>query len=70
MSHLNSIKFIKSGKNKGKILLNKVLYTGFTVGKLPNKFAYIFSEEKDNEGHSMWFNRGGLTFIPIPESIW
>ena len=65
---MNTVKFINSGKNKGKILLDKVLYTGFTVGKLPNKFAYIYDEAEERDGYRAWFNRGGLTYIAIPET--
>ena len=65
---MKSIELVQRGKNKGKILLNSVLYTGYTVGNLPNKFAYIYDEEKDNEGYTHWFNRGGLTYIHVPES--
>ena len=69
-SELPVMKLIRTGKDKGKLLMNKVLYTGFLIGKLPNKFAYIYSEEKDNEGHTQWFNFKGLTYIHIPESPW
>jgi hypothetical protein len=62
---LSTIKFIKRGKNKGKILLNQVLYTGFTIGKIPNKFGFIYDEDEDREGYTKWFNRGGLTYIPV-----
>ena len=67
---MKTFKFISRGKDKGKIKLGSVLYTPFLIGKLPNKFAYIFDEEKDNEGHTKWFNRGGLTYIHIPPSPW
>ena len=62
---LSKIKFIKGGKHKGKILLNQVLYTGFTVGKIPNKFGFIYEADTEREGYSTWFNRGGLTYIPV-----
>ncbi len=66
----NTIKFIKRGKNKGKIMKNGVLYTGFPVGKLPNKFAFIYDENKETDGYTYWFNLGGLTYLNVPESSW
>lgn len=54
----------KSGKLKGQIRLGQVLYTGFTIGQLPNKFAYIFDEYTERDGITKWFNYRGLTFIP------
>jgi hypothetical protein len=54
----------KSFKRRGStIFLNKVEYTGFLIGNLPNKFAYIYDEENDREGVSSWFNYKGWTFI-------
>jgi len=54
----------KSFKRRGStIFLNKVEYTGFLIGNLPNKFAYIYDEENDREGVSSWFNHKGWTFI-------
>lgn len=45
------------------IWLNKVEYTGFLIGNLPSRFAYIYDPEEDREGLSSWFNLHGLTYI-------
>ena len=45
------------------IYLNKVKYTGFPVGYLPKRFAFIYDQENDQEGLSSWFNYKGLTYI-------
>lgn len=63
MSTTNSIKFIKSGKHKGKILLNGVRYIGYLIGSLPKKFAFIYDADEEKDGITQWFNRGGLTYI-------
>ena len=55
---------LKSFKRRGStIFLDKVEYTGFLVGNLPNKFAFIYDQEKEKDGISMWFNHKGWTFI-------
>ena len=43
--------------------LNKVEYTGFPVGELPTRFAFIFNEDKEQDGIASWFNHKGWTFI-------
>jgi hypothetical protein len=43
--------------------LNKVEYTGFPVGQLPNRFAYIYDAETERDGICKWFNFKGWTFI-------
>ena len=45
------------------IYLNKVKYTGFLVGSLPKRFAFIYDQENDQEGLYSWFNYKGLTYI-------
>jgi len=45
------------------IYLNKVKYTGFPVGYLPKRFAFIYDQENDQEGLYSWFNFKGLTYI-------
>jgi hypothetical protein len=55
---------INSFKRRGStIWLNKVEYTGFLVGNLPNRFAFIYNEDKEQDGLSSWFNYKGWTFI-------
>jgi len=69
---MKKIKFYNSKTDKfGKeIRLDGVTYKGYTVGKLPNKFAYIFDELNDREGTTEWFNYKGLTFIEKVEGGW
>ena len=64
-SELSKIKFIKKGKHKGKIKIGSQLFTGFLIGKLPKKFAFIYDEENETDGYYHWFNRGGLTYINV-----
>jgi hypothetical protein len=55
---------VQTFKRRGTtIWLNSVEYTGFYVGNLPKRFAFIYDAENDQEGLSSWFNRGGLTYI-------
>ena len=50
-------------RRNSTVFLNKVEYTGFLVGNLPSRFAYINHETKESEGISSWFNYKGWTFI-------
>lgn len=70
MQITKTIKFIKKGKSAGKILMNQVLYTPYTVGNLPSKFAFIYDEAEEKDGYKHWFNLGGLTYINIQDSSW
>ena len=55
---------VKTFKRRGQtIWLNSVEYTGFTIGNLPKRFAFIYDAEEDLEGLSSWFNHRGWTFI-------
>ncbi len=54
-----SIKFI----NSKTISLDGKLYRGHEVGELPKTFAFIYNEDKDQEGITEWFNYKGLTYI-------
>lgn len=62
----NTIKFL----NKTTIKLNNKTYNGYLVGELPKKFAFIYNEQKDQEGITHWFNYKGLTFVEKQVSIW
>ena len=53
-----SIKFI----NSKTILLDGKLYRGHEVGELPKTFAFIYNEDKDQEGITELFNYKGLTY--------
>tara|TARA_R100000995_G_scaffold978_1_gene692 strand:+ start:1374 stop:1550 length:177 start_codon:yes stop_codon:yes gene_type:complete len=56
---MQTIKFI----SPNKILLNKKLYKGYTISELPTKFAFIYNENKEQDGISEWFNYKGLTYV-------
>ena len=45
------------------VFLNQVEYTGFLIGNLPKRFAFIYDAENDREGLTSWFNHKGWTFI-------
>ena len=63
---MQSIKF----KNSSTIILNGQRYKGYTVGNLPKKFAFIYDEDKEQEGITQWFNYKGLTYVEHNPSIW
>jgi hypothetical protein len=50
-------------RRNSTIWLNKVEYTGFLIGNLPTRFAFIYNEDKEQDGLSSWFNHKGWTFI-------
>lgn len=50
-------------RRESTVFLNKVEYTGFKISNLPARFAFIYDEEKDQEGLYSWFNHKGWTFI-------
>jgi len=55
---------VKTFKRRGtKALLNNKEYTGFPVGELPKRFAFIYDADNDREGIPSWFNHLGWTFI-------
>lgn len=56
--------------NKTTIKLNNTTYKGYNVGELPNRFAFIYNEDKDQEGISSWFNYQGLTYVEHTPTIW
>tara|TARA_R110002050_G_scaffold41542_2_gene100707 strand:- start:341 stop:541 length:201 start_codon:yes stop_codon:yes gene_type:complete len=56
--------------DKTTIKINNVTYKGYTVGDLPTRFAFIYNEDKDQEGIFNWFNYKGLTYIEHKPSIW
>ena len=49
---MKSIKFI----NSSTIKLNNTTYKGYSVSSLPKKFAFIYNEDKDQDGITEWFN--------------
>ena len=56
---MKSIKFI----NSSSIKLNNITYKGYTISNLPKKFAFIYNEDKDQDGITSWFNYKGLTYV-------
>lgn len=56
---MKTIKFV----TKEKIVLDGDVYKGYTIGNLPAKFAYIYDEVNERDGHRGWFNFKGLTFV-------
>jgi hypothetical protein len=56
---MQSIKFLKSKK----ISLNGKVYKPYLIGDLPEKFAFIYDEDKEQDGITEWFNYKGLTYI-------
>jgi hypothetical protein len=63
---MQQIKFLKDNQ----IRLGDQLYKGYFIGNLPKKFAFIYNEDKDQEGITEWFNYKGLTYVPKIESPW
>jgi hypothetical protein len=56
---MQTIKFLPNNQIK---LSNKT-YKGYTIGNIPKKFAFIYNEDKDQEGITQWFNYKGLTYV-------
>ena len=50
--------------HKQSIDLNGKKYRGYAVGELPERFAFLYNDNKDQDGIYEWFNYNGLTFIP------
>jgi len=63
---MQQIKFI----NSSTIKLNNKTYKGYTLSNLPSKFAFIYNENKDQDGINEWFNYKGLTYIHKTQSVW
>jgi len=56
---MKSIKFV----NSTTIRLNNTTYKGYSVSNLPKKFAFIYNEDKEQDGITSWFNYKGLTYV-------
>ena len=62
----NTIKFIKNyGSGAIHISINGVKYKPYTIGNLPNTFAFKYNEDKDQDGITNWFNYKGFTYVPV-----
>ena len=46
-----------------KIKLSNRVYKPYTVGELTQKFAFIYDEDKEQDGITEWFNYKGLTYV-------
>jgi hypothetical protein len=58
---MQKIKFI----NSSTISLAGQIFKGYPVGELPKTFAFIYNEDKEQDGITTWFNYKGLTYIAI-----
>jgi hypothetical protein len=56
---MKKIKFLKNNL----IRLNGVLYTPYLVGDLPQRFGFIYNEDKEQDGITSWFNLKGFTYV-------
>ena len=56
---MQKIKFLSTNQ----ILLNNKLYKGCKISELPTKFAFIYNEDKEQDGITEWFNYKGLTYV-------
>ena len=63
---MNKIQFKKNSAT-GAIhaILNGINYRPYTVGNLPNTFAFIYNEDKDQDGITNWFNYKGFTYVRV-----
>ena len=63
---MNKIKFKKDSMT-GAIhaILNGINYRPYTIGNLPNTFAFIYNEDKDQDGITEWFNYKGITYVRV-----
>ncbi len=55
-----TIKHLKSNEIK----LDGKKYKPYLIGDLPEKFAFIHDEDKEQDGITQWFNYKGLTYVP------
>ena len=63
---MQKIKF----QNSSTIKINHTVYKGYTVGNLPKRFAFIYDENKDQEGITHWLNYKGLTYVEKSTNPW
>ena len=63
---MKQIKFI----NSATIKQDGQTYKGYPVCVVPKRFAFIYDEDKDQEGITEWFNFKGLTYVEYNPSIW
>tara|TARA_R110000824_G_scaffold126874_1_gene286597 strand:+ start:219 stop:419 length:201 start_codon:yes stop_codon:yes gene_type:complete len=55
-----TIKFLKSKEIK----LDGKVYKPYLIGDLPQRFAFIYNDDEEQDGITGWFNYKGLTYVP------
>ena len=58
---MQKIKFFN--KDGQPCALSNKFYKGYTIGNIPNRFGFIYNEDKDQDGFTQWFNHKGITYI-------
>ena len=58
---MNTIKLLRTKE----IRLNKVKYSRYLIGSLPQRFAFIYDDNEDQDGITTWFNYKGFTYVPV-----
>ena len=58
---MQKIKFFN--KDGQPCALSNKFYRGYTIGNIPNRFGFIYNEEKDQDGFTQLFNHKGITYI-------
>ena len=58
---MQKIKFFN--KDGQPCALSNKFYKGYTISNIPNRFGFIYNEEKDQDGFTQWFNYKGITYI-------
>ena len=58
---MNTIKLLRTKE----IRLNKVKYRRYLIGSLPQRFAFIYDDNEDQDGITTWFNYKGFTYVPV-----
>ena len=56
---MNKIKFLK---NK-EITISGTKYRSYLIGSLPQRFAFIYDYQEEQEGITTWFNYKGFTYV-------
>ena len=56
---MQAIQFLK----QNYLSLGGRVFKPYLIGDLPEKFGFIFDENKDQDGITGWFNYKGFTYI-------
>ena len=57
------MKKLKYSSVKKELKLNGRVFTGYLIGSLPKRFAFIYDDEEEQEGIYQWFNHRGYTWV-------